>query len=196
VAPAVDVILCDDGLQHYRLARDLEFVVVDARRGFGNGHLLPWGPLREGLWRLGTVAGVILNGEGHPGVAGIRSALVPTGLVPLAGGARVELSAWAGRRVHAVAGIGDPERFFRMLEVAGLQVERHPKPDHAVLQPGDLEFADGCPVLMTEKDAVKCAAWARPDLYYLEVSAMPEASAAAALAQRIENLVRRREETP
>ena len=88
------------------------------------------------------------------------------------------------------------EVFTHQPEAAGLQVERHPKPDHAVLRASDLEFADGCPVLMTEKDAVKCAALAQPDMYYLEVSAIPEASAAAALAQRIENLVRRREETP
>jgi tetraacyldisaccharide 4'-kinase len=195
LAPAVDVILCDDGLQHYRLARDLEIVVVDARRGFGNGHLLPWGPLREGLWRLSTVSAVILNGEGHPGVPGIRSTLLPTGLVPLQGGPRVSLSAWSGRRVHAVAGIGDPERFFRTLEGAGLQVERHPKPDHAQLSSSDLEFADGLPVLMTEKDAVKCGQFARPDMYYLEVSAAPAEAGAAALLQRIERLARPHKES-
>ncbi len=188
LAPTVDVILSDDGLQHYRLARDLEIAVVDARRGFGNGHLLPRGPLRESRHRLATVDAVILNGEGEPGVAGIRSHLVPTALVPLAGGERIRLEDWAGRRVHALAGIGDPERFFRTLEAHHLQVIRHPKADHAVLVPSDVEFADGFAVLMTEKDAVKCAAFARSGLYYLEVAAQPEAAAATMLIDRVVDL--------
>jgi tetraacyldisaccharide 4'-kinase len=191
LAPAVDVILADDGLQHYRLARDLEIVVVDGRRGFGNGRLLPRGPLREPLSRLRDVAAVIITGDGHPGVAGMRSRLVPTDIVALSGGARVPLADWAGRRVHAVAGIGDPERFFRTLEAAGLVVMRHPKADHAHLSAADVEFADGCPVLMTEKDAVKCGAFHRPGLYYLEVRAEPEAPAATALVDQIVMLAQR-----
>ena len=190
LAPAVDVILSDDGLQHYRLARDLEIAVVDARRGFGNGHRLPRGPLRESIGRLRTVAAVILNGEGEPGVSGIRSRLAPTQLRPLLGPERLQLSDWAGRRVHAVAGIGDPERFFRTLEAGQLQVIRHPKPDHAQLTERDLEFADGLPVVMTEKDAVKCLGFARPGMYYLEVSAAPEPVAGLALIDRIVDLVR------
>jgi len=195
LTPAVDILLADDGLQHYRLARDLEIVVVDARRGFGNGHRLPRGPLREPPSRLASVDAVLVNGEGDPGVPGIRSRLVPTSLVPLAGGARIELTEWAGRRVHAVAGIGDPERFFRTLEAAGLQVIRHPKPDHARLTLRDVEFADGFPVLMTEKDAVKCRDFARPGLYFLEVCAQPEPVAAGALVDRIVHLVAQRKRT-
>ena len=189
LTPAVDVLLADDGLQHYRLARDLEIAVVDARRGFGNEHRLPRGPMREPRSRLSSVAAVIVNGEGDPGVPGIRSRLVPTALVPLSGGARVSLDEWTGRRVHAVAGIGDPERFFRTLEAVGLQVIRHPKPDHAHLTSRDVEFADGFPVLMTEKDAVKCVHFARAGLYYLEVCAQPEAVAADRLVERIMALV-------
>ena len=192
LAPAVDVMLADDGLQHYRLARDLEIAVVDARRGFGNEHRLPRGPMRESRSRLSSVAAVIVTGEGDPGVPGIRSRLVPTSLVPLGGGPRVVLDEWAGRRVHAVAGIGDPERFFRTLEAAGLHVIRHPKPDHARLAAQDVEFADGFPVLMTEKDAVKCRSFARAGLYYLEVCAQPEAVAADRLVERILALVAQR----
>lgn len=191
LAPAVDVILADDGLQHYRLARDFEIAVVDARRGFGNGHLLPRGPLREPLRRLANVDAVMLAGDGEPGIAGIRFRLVPTWITPLEGGERVRLDGWAGRRVHALAGIGDPERFFGTLERAGLRVVRHPKPDHAVLGPGDVEFADGCPVLMTEKDAVKCTDFRRPGLYFLEVRAEPEAEPGAALVERVVALVSR-----
>ena len=189
--PAVDVILADDGLQHYRLARDLEIAVVDARRGFGNGHLLPRGPLREPLRRLASVAAVIVNGAGDPGVAGIRMQLVPTWIVPLSGGERVRLTEWAGRHVHAVAGIGDPERFFQTLQAAGLHVVKHPKPDHAALGAADVEFSDGYPVLMTEKDAVKCAAFARPGLYYLEVEAELDPVPSLALVEQIVSLVRR-----
>ncbi len=196
LAPAVDVILADDGLQHYRLARDLEIVVVDARRGFGNGHLLPRGPLREPVRRLSSVAAVILNGEGEPGVPGMRARLAPSGLVPLLGGKRLHLEDLGGRRVHAVAGIGDPERFFKLLESAQLQIIRHPKPDHAVLTPADVEFADGYPVLMTEKDAVKCMGFARAGLYYLEVTAEPEAVQGVRLVERIVELVARRKGSP
>ena len=100
------------------------------------------------------------------------------------------------RRVHAVAGIGDPERFFKLLESAQLQIIRHPKPDHAVLTPADVEFADGYPVLMTEKDAVKCMGFARAGLYYLEVTAEPEAVQGARLVERIVELVARRKGSP
>jgi tetraacyldisaccharide 4'-kinase len=189
LATEVDVLLADDGLQHYRLDRDLELVVVDGRRGFGNGRLLPAGPLREPRARAAEAAAYVVNG-GDGGEAGLpdgppvlRMRLAPGEVVAVAGGARTALAAWAGRRVHAVAGIGDPARFFRTLESAGLQVVPHAFPDHARLRPSDLEFGDDAAVLMTEKDAVKCRAFGGPRHHYLEVAAEFDPSDAARLTE-------------
>jgi tetraacyldisaccharide 4'-kinase len=173
------VILADDGLQHYRLRRDLEILVVDGRRRFGNGRLLPAGPLREPARRAGEVGLVVVNGgRTAPGEHAMR--LVARAVVPLDGGGRSALPDWAGRRVHAVAGIGDPARFFATLRAAGLDPVEHPLPDHARLTVADVTFADGLPVLMTEKDAVKCRSFGSSGLAYLEVEAefsVPDAEA-------------------
>ena len=160
--PEVDVVISDDGLQHARLARDAEVVVVDGARGFGNGWLLPAGPLREApdpvLRRAtavvcnGPVAGDVVDAAG--GLT-LTMQLEPDGAVQLCDGVTRPLSAFAAGEVHAVAGIGNPERFFTMLETRGLRLRRHPRPDHAPLAPADLGFGDGLPVLLTEKDAVK-----------------------------------------
>ena len=151
--PEVDVIVSDDGLQHYALRRDLEICVVDGRR-FGNGFLLPAGPLREPPRRLASVSAVVAHDA--PGIAGYRMSLEGNEVVRLgdAGSVRT-LKSFSGERVHALAGIGDPARFFAQLERAGLRVERHPFPDHHAYRAEDLAFADGGTVLTTEKDAVK-----------------------------------------
>jgi tetraacyldisaccharide 4'-kinase len=200
----VDVLLADDGLQHYRLGRDLELLVVDGARGYGNGRLLPAGPLREPRERARRVGAVVENlgagvagrpperrsdapalrprGRGGRGFLPAREReedlppvlamrLVPGDVVGLADGRREPLAAWAGRRVHAVAGIGDPGRFFATLAAAGLEPVPHPFPDHARYAAADLAFADDLPVLMTEKDAVKCRAFAGARHHYLEVAA-------------------------
>ncbi len=170
LAPHVDVILADDGLQHYRLARDLEILVIDGRRRFGNGRLLPAGPLREPLSRAGSVDIVVLNGA--PARSGEFSmALAPQAVVEFATGARTPLCAWRGRLVHAVAGIAAPARYFATLRGAGLMPIEHPLPDHARIAPGDVSFGDGLPVLMTEKDAVKCGSFPPAGLAYVEVAA-------------------------
>lgn len=207
LAPDVDVIVADDGLQHYRLARDFEVVVVDGRRGLGNGRLLPAGPLREPPSRARRADAVVYNGGAAasdtratgatasgrapgPVIAGppaFTMRLTPTGIVALHDGARTPLPNWEGRRVHAVAGIGDPERFFATLAGAGLDVVRHPFPDHASYSRDDLAFGDDAPVLMTEKDAVKCRAFADPRHHYLEVTA----EFGAADADRLEALALR-----
>ena len=160
--PEVDVIVCDDGLQHARLARDAEVVVVDGARGFGNGWLLPAGPLREAPAPvLGRATAVVSNGAAPEGLLDgtasrpLTMRLEPGAAVQLSDGATRALSAFAGGEVHAVAGIGNPERFFAMLESLGLRLRRHPRPDHSALSPADLGFGDGLPVLLTEKDAVK-----------------------------------------
>ena len=170
LAPFVDVVLADDGLQHYRLARDLEIVVVDGRRRFGNGRLLPAGPLREPSRRAALADFVVVNGGAAR--AGERAmTLEPQAVVALDSGLRTALGDWRGRRVHALAGIGDPARFFATLRAAGLEPIEHPLPDHAPIRARDVEFGDSLPVLMTEKDAVKCTRFPAGGLAYVEVAA-------------------------
>lgn len=169
--PQVDVLVLDDGLQHYWLRRDIEIAVIDAR-GFGNGWLLPAGPLREPPARLRSVDALVLHGAQPERFAQVPAAktfsmrLHGDTLVKLGNALeRRPLEAFAGTPVHAVAGIGDPGRFFRHLSAAGLSIVPHPFPDHHPFSPEELEFGDGAPVVMTEKDAVKLrgATDGRPD---------------------------------
>lgn len=170
VAAGADVIVADDGLQHYRLQRDFEIVVIDAQRGFGNGRLLPAGPLREPVARLAEADAVVCNGRGpHCPAGAIAMSLSGSEAVRLDGDERRALATFRGGEVHAVAGIGNPERFFAFLESHGLAVIRHPLPDHGSVPAGLLRPADGRPVLMTSKDAMRClgrpgtaAAWEVP----------------------------------
>jgi tetraacyldisaccharide 4'-kinase len=159
--PDVDVLVLDDGLQHYALARDLEIAVVD-ERGAGNGWLLPAGPLREPVSRLRSVHAVVSNGARS--VRGY-SMVVSGDVMHRMSDAndRQLVAAFAGRKAHAVAGIGDPGRFFRHLEGFGVEVIAHPFPDHHPFTAADLAFGDDLPVLMTEKDAVKLRSAASPD---------------------------------
>ncbi|MBK8889672.1 MAG: tetraacyldisaccharide 4'-kinase [Dechloromonas sp.] len=173
--PEVNIVLCDDGLQHYRLARDVELAVFDGR-GAGNGWRLPAGPLREPLGRLDGVTAVVCNG---PPDGRIPSAL-PRFDMRLQPGAFYGLDDpqlvcaagdLAGRRLHALAGIGDPERFFRTLEALGLTFQCHPFPDHHSYSAADLAFAGDGVLLMTEKDAVKCAGLTAAETWVLPVEA-------------------------
>jgi len=175
----VDVIVADDGLQHYRLERDLEIAVVDGTRGFGNGRLLPAGPLREPASRLRQVDQVLVNGAAGRPPPAIPAAtchfeLVPGPLTCLASGERRDLESFAGQRVRAVAAIGNPERFFALLRAQGLDVSPHALPDHAELGAADLDFGDGLPVMITEKDAVKCRHLSVAGVWYLPVDAVFE----------------------
>jgi tetraacyldisaccharide 4'-kinase len=167
--PDCDVLLSDDGLQHYALARDLEIAVVDSR-GFGNGFLLPAGPLREPVSRLASVDAVVAHDTSA--VPGFAMRLTGTRFVQMLDARNVVgPEALRGKAVHAVAGIGDPERFFRQIERLGLALVRHPFADHHPFQAGDLQFGDAAPVVMTEKDAVKCKRFARPEFWIFPVSA-------------------------
>lgn len=175
-----DIVVCDDGLQHYALARDIEIEVIDGRRRYGNGRLLPAGPLREPALRGQSCDFRVVNlGDGAAGTAGFGEwpmRLMLRDATPLVGRRVRPLVAFAGQRVHAVAGIGDPKRFFDSLKARGLAVVPHAFPDHHDFTAGDLEFTSPLPILMTEKDAVKCARFAPGDAFAVPVSAeLPEA---------------------
>lgn len=175
-----DVLVSDDGLQHYRLQRDLEIAVVDGQRGLGNGRCFPAGPLREPPDRLQEVDLVIANGASELTPYAFR--LQPEPLRPLRAGDR---PAPAGR-VHGVAGIGNPGRFFEALRGLGLEVIPHAFPDHHPYLPEDLGFGDGLPVVMTEKDAVKVLPWADTRMWCLPVRAVPEPAAGEALNRLVD----------
>lgn len=186
----LDLILCDDGLQHYRLARDIELVLVDAARGLGNGRCLPAGPLREPAERLAEVDAVLRNGAIVDGEEGYALQLRPSALVNLRSGERVGLDHFPpGQQVHAVAGIGNPRRFFATLEALNWRPIAHPFADHARYSPEALCFAPALPLLMTEKDAVKCRAFAAEDWWYLAVDAAPSPAFVAWFDQRLDRLL-------
>ncbi len=166
-----DVILSDDGLQHYALARDIEIAVIDGERRFGNGYCLPAGPLREPINRLESVDFRIVNGEPAEDNE-FAMQLAGDQAVNLANGERQALQAFRGVQCHAVAGIGNPDRFFQLLAKAGLSCENHSFPDHYPFQCGDITFDDDAPVLMTEKDAVKCTAFAGQQHWAVPVTAV------------------------
>jgi len=170
-----DVVIADDGLQHYALQRDFEIAVIDGERGLGNGAMLPAGPLREPQRRLGDVDAVVrllapdaasaqageiaLRYEPLPWVNLVRPDAVP------------DLDAWRRGSVHALAGIGDPERFFASVRRLGLDPVCHAFPDHHRYRAEEVRFTDAAAILMTEKDAVKCAAFADARFWYLPIRA-------------------------
>ena len=160
-----DIIISDDGLQHYALRRDIEVAVIDGIRRFGSGFMLPAGPLREPVSRLNEVDLVVVNGLGacdeHPMRMFIGDAY------RLSDGTRRKLSEFRTEPVHAVAGIGNPQRFFRALQQDLRMMEMHEFPDHHHFQAEDIAFDDGHTVLMTEKDAVKCRYFAGDNVWYV-----------------------------
>jgi len=163
-----DMIVSDDGLQHYGLRRDLEILMVDAFRRFGNGRCLPAGPLREPVARGRAADLTLCNGGPCPGGQIMR--LVPGPLVNLADQeVTQDLGELRGQRVTAVAGIGNPDRFFAHLRQQGLHVDEWPYPDHHPFRHEDAASWPPGSVVMTEKDAVKCAGFARPNFWYLPV---------------------------
>jgi tetraacyldisaccharide 4'-kinase len=190
--PECTVLISDDGLQHYRLARDVEIVVMD-ERGIGNGWLLPAGALREPPARVAAADALVLNGDGL-GVAPGRCRARRVFGMELRAQALYNLhelqrcvppEAFAGKQVHAVAGIGNPQRFFDQLAALGLDVIAHAFPDHHRFAAADLAF-EGCDVLlMTEKDAVKCAPFAPPETWVLPVSAEVSPDLLAVILEKV-----------
>lgn len=166
LAHQCNIIISDDGLQHYRLARDVEIAIVDGERRFGNGQLLPAGPLREPMSRLNEVNFMVVNGGDQRDR--YTMSLLSDQLVSLANPEQ-ETTLNKFDAVHAVAGIGHPQRFFKQLQRAGLQVITHPFPDHYLYRSADLNFGDVLPIVMTEKDAVKCESFADERFWWLRV---------------------------
>ncbi|MDX1528257.1 MAG: tetraacyldisaccharide 4'-kinase [Gammaproteobacteria bacterium] len=182
-----DLVLSDDGLQHFALARDLEIAVIDGERLYGNGRCLPAGPLREPVARLKSVDFVVVNGDSS--MEGTPMRLEPGAPTSLSDpGRQATFSAFRDKPVHAACGIGNPLRFFRLLQSKGLEVIPHRFPDHHAFKPGDLDFDDDLPVLMTEKDAVKCARFAGDKMWYVPVNAVLPSTFTAEFLQAIGGL--------
>ncbi|MGH8676863.1 MAG: tetraacyldisaccharide 4'-kinase [Burkholderiales bacterium] len=186
--PEVDVLISDDGLQHYRLARDVEIAVVDGARGFGNRWLLPAGPLREPISRLSSVAAVVVN-DGT-----IAQVPVPVFDMRLQGRQlrnllnperTADAGILRGKNVHAVAGIGNPQQFFLHLQRLGISFTAHAFPDHHSFKAEELDFPGAGAVIMTEKDAIKCSRFARASWWLLPVDASIDPALADLVVQRI-----------
>ena len=189
--PECDVVIADDGLQHYRLERTVEIAVVDATRALGNGWLLPAGPLREPAARLDEVDAVVALVPAGERAASLR---LDAFAMTLSAGQFVRVgspdtaapaSAFVGEGMHAVAGIGDPTRFFAQLNSLGIRAIEHPFPDHHRFTAGDIAFAGARAVLMTEKDAVKCEAFADERCWYLPVRARIDDALVTLIEKRI-----------
>lgn len=196
VAAGAQFVVSDDGLQHLHLRRQFEIAVVDGARGLGNGHVLPAGPLREPPHRLAEVDAVVVTergdstcgGIGHYGSQAIRVRLRTGAAVNLIDGRRRNLAEFRGEPLLAVAGIGHPEAFFAALRAQGLEITARALPDHAVLDVASVGAVRDATVLMTEKDAVKCRRFARPDWWFvdLEVAFEPPSAAAGLVARVLE----------
>ena len=185
-----DVIFSDDGLQHYKLQRDVEIAVVDGQRGFGNGYCLPAGPLREPPQRLQSVDYVVINsgsfelGFSHPNV--VAMSVEPLQFRNPVREQVVAAHEWQrDKRVHAVAGIGNPERFVCSLEQLGFEVELTAYPDHHVFTGDEFLFGDQQPVIITAKDAVKCTALLNENVWILDIAAVVSSDLLQQLAEQV-----------
>ena len=194
--PECDVILADDGLQHYALRREFEIAVIDGARGFGNGRMLPSGPLREPPSRLDRVDALVrLTTEDEPSPVIDSGRETAMSYEPLPwrnlrqADAIADPAQWRAGALHAVAGIGNPARFFALLHRLGFDPVCHPFPDHYRYARADLAFPDATAILMTEKDAVKCAGFADTRCWYLPVRARID----PALIARVERTIRGRQ---
>jgi len=180
----VNVIVTDDGLQHYRLQRDLEFVVIDGQRGLGNGRMLPAGPLREPATRLADVDLVFSNGRAA-GISGHVFELVPGKARALIGARHCELEEFRDTRVWAVAGIGNPDRFYTLLAEFGIAIEPVAVSDHGSVDLERLVAEHDWPILMTEKDSVKYPQTSVANAWYVPVDVHMAAAAESAVVEKI-----------
>ena len=190
--PECDVLIADDGLQHYALARTMEIAVIDAAREFGNGHMLPAGPLREPVSRLGSVDAVVRLVAGdvsRPSANLGRETSMTHEPLPWRNLRRTDLKAdpayWHGHEVHAISGIGNPQRFFDMVTALGIAATSHAFPDHHAFVPADIAFPGAAAILMTQKDAVKCMSFADERCWYLPVRAIIDPALVALVEEKI-----------
>jgi tetraacyldisaccharide 4'-kinase len=198
VDDGADLVIADDGLQHYALHRDYEICVIDGSRGIGNGLLLPAGPMRETLARIEEVDQVLVNGRVRQDTSGmptevqnaIEFDLVASEVCRLNGSLTRPIDRFAGSTVHGVAAIGNPGRFFDLLRSHGMQVIEHAFPDHAAISPAELDFADNFDILMTEKDAVKFGQRAANRFWYVPVDASIDPLDAGPWVRQIESRMR------
>lgn len=199
----VDLIISDDGLQHYALARDIELVMLDSTRpnaGLGNALCMPAGPLREAVSRLIDVDYLVFNGgkpkvflEGRAAVG--EMSLEPFRFRNLASGEIKTLDEFAAKQVSAVAGIGNPQRFFNTLVDLGISFEAYAFPDHHNFSPADfMNMSQDCPVIMTAKDAVKCKDFAQDSWWSLDVEAQCSEDLVAQLLTDIQELIKQKKE--
>lgn len=194
-ADGVDVVIADDGLQHYRMFRDYEICVIDGARGLGNRWMLPAGPLREPASRLYDVDQVLVNGRLAQPVESlseveqnaIKFDLVAVEACRLNGSLIRQLAAFNGSTVHAVAAIGNPARFFELLRREGIEVIEHAYQDHASLTPADLDFGDEFDILMTEKDAVKFDKRCPDRFWYVPVELKMDPTASGPWLEQVES---------
>lgn len=178
-----DIIISDDGLQHSALGRDIEILVIDGERQFGNGHLFPAGPLRESVDRVQQVDFVISNGTEIPNgysmnyeYGNVTNLIDPS--------IKLEKEN-ASEEVFAFAGVGNPKRFFNELDRRGFKSRKHSFPDHYAFDSTDFAFTERTSVIMTEKDAVKCHGFAQPNFWYLPISARLPTEFWTNLAQKL-----------
>jgi len=186
-----DIVIADDGLQHYALARDIEICVFDGQRGWGNGYLLPMGPLREPLSRVNSCDFIVVNGPNalhEPRLSkAFQMDLQKEDLINLQSHESKSIVEFSGQTVNAVAAIGNPERFFATLESQGLTIERHAFDDHHRYQKSDLEFSKPYPIIMTEKDAVKCHHLHLNQAWYMPVSATLSGDLASEIVKKLKS---------
>lgn len=188
-----NIVISDDGMQHYRLGRDIEIAMIDAARHLGNQHLLPAGPLREPVSRLSHVDFVVVNGKSDAAAfSSLATNLMTVALTQITSLNNSQLNflltAFPQKTIHAIAGIGHPDRFFTALTNAGFTVISHPFPDHHLYHPSDLNFNDDLPIIMTEKDAVKCKRFAKPNYWYATVSINVDESFQQTFLNKLKNM--------
>ena len=166
-----DIIISDDGLQHYKMNRDIEIVVIDGKRRFGNNLTFPAGPLRESKARLNSVD-FIVNNSGPTDEGEYLMNVSPSRFVHLKSGKSYPIEDWPmHKQVHAVAGLGNPGRFFDLLARLGFDIIRHPFQDHHNFHEQDIHYLDHLPIVMTEKDASKCKDFDNNKIWYLTIEA-------------------------
>ena len=182
-----NVIITDDGLQHYRLQRDIEIVIIDANRGLGNQLCLPAGPLRESLSRLETVDFTIFHGESNSQRLTMQLQLQQA-IQLKNNNHNKSLTEFAKTPIYAVAGIGHPQRFFDQLQQLGLTIISHAFADHHAYTEADFQFAEAYPILMTEKDAVKCHGFATENMWYVPAEAKLSPSLGPAIDKKLREL--------